>query len=119
MAVTDLTTEQLRTMRDYLPSLSDRTPGFDLAAQIQAMIDEHQALQSALGDLGASDSTVDVTFDSVPTTAKIMAGLSTPGGNTTHVLSAVRQSATTVRVTVNAAPGGSDSAQVSVFLDLR
>ena len=122
MALTDLTTEQLRTMRDYLPSLSDRTPGFDLAAQVQAMIDEHQALQVVTGSPTATGATVALTFTSVPVGARIVATMGTTDGTgaTTNVLSAVRTDATTVTVTFNAAAGsGKTPSTVTCMVDAR
>lgn len=40
MALTNLTAHEARQLDDYLPSLSNRTPGMDLAAKLDAIINE-------------------------------------------------------------------------------
>ena len=121
MALLDLTTEEKRRIRAYNPTLSNRTGNgvFDLVTQLQALINEHQAVQTKTGTIPAGDAFIDIEFDSVPTTAKVLATMNAAGGSATHLISAIRQTSTTVRVTANAAPGGSDTATVTAMIDLR
>ena len=51
MAVTELTYAEKRQIRDYIPSLSNRAPGFDLASKLDAVV-------SALNDAAVASNVV-------------------------------------------------------------
>lgn len=119
MALTDLTAQEKRMIQDYLPSLSNRVPGFDLAKQLQAIIDDSQLVQSGSGVVADGTTAVDITFDSVPAGAAIVASISGAQGATLYVKSAVRKDATTVTVTVDQDPAGGNTCAVSCFVDAR
>ena len=54
MAVTELTDAEKRQIRDYIPSLSNRAPGFDLASKLDAVV-------SALNDAAVASNVVSGT----------------------------------------------------------
>jgi hypothetical protein len=58
MAVSALTDEQTRQVRDYLPSLSNRPFGFDLAAKLAAIITDLNAAQPAAAVVSGTDDII-------------------------------------------------------------
>jgi uncharacterized protein YgbK (DUF1537 family) len=121
MAVTDLTAQDKRQIQDYLPSLSNRIPGFDLAVQLQALIDEFQAIETVTQEYAADEASNDVAISGgVPADARIFATISsTDNGNSTHVIRAFRKDADAVTVVLNAVPAGGKTATVSIMVDRR
>ena len=120
MALTDLTDQNNRMIQDYLPSLSNRQPGFDLAAQLQTMIDEIGLIQTGTGTVANGQTNVDIaTFTDIPAGAAIVATISGAPNDTTHIVSAIRQNGTTVRVTVDQDPNNAGGCPVSVLVDAR
>ena len=75
MAVTALTTEEQRQIKDYIPALSDRTPGIDLAAKLVAMISDNNKIVSGKLATGSGDTQFDIdlgaAFEGKPITAQL------------------------------------------------
>ncbi len=123
MSLTQLSTEQLRKMRDYIPELSNRPPGFDLGAFLNTMITaldaDAAAITSGVATITGSATTaaivVGATFDGQPA----VACLTIVNGAADFVKSAVWNGSGTLTVTLNTAPGGSNVATVSYIVDAR
>ena len=108
-------------LRDYLPSLSDRQPGFDLAAFIQSIINELDAIKSGSATLENAGS-ADVTIaGGVPEGATIVALISakTNGSASLYVAGAVRKDADEIQITLDQAAGENQSTTVSYIIDGR
>lgn len=91
-SITDLTAAQARMISDYLPPLSDRPPGFDLAAWLSSMVAVVNASITAQNSLlpaavqvhtwsapGGNDT---VTFDASLDGNAVVACLNTTDGST-------------------------------------
>ena len=124
MALTALTTEQKRKMRDYIPELSDRPPGFDLAAWIDNLLSELQGadfgIVSGKGTIAGSDTTVAIAvgadYDGKPVVASVMGNT---GASTSAVQKAVWDGSGNLTITLSVAPGGTDTVTVSYIVDAR
>ncbi len=117
----ELSAQDRRMLRDYLPSLSDRQPGFDLAAFMQSIINELDAIKSGSATLENAAS-ADVTIEGgVPEGATIVALISAKsnGSASLYVAGAVRKNATDITITVDQASGPGQSTTVSYIIDGR
>ena len=91
-SITDLTAAQARMISDYLPPLSDRPPGFDLAAWLSSMVAVVNASITAQNSLlpavvqihtwTGSSATNTVTFDASLDGNAVVACLNTTDGST-------------------------------------
>ena len=124
MSLTTLTAEQLRKMRDYIPELSNRPPGFDLGAFLNTLI---ESLDSDLGNIVSGTATITASatntgviavgaaYDAKP----VVACLTIVNGSVDFVKSAVWNGSGGLTISVNTAPGGSAVATVSYIVDAR
>ena len=120
MALTSLTTEEIRRIRDYIPALSNRPDGnVDLATKLQSIIDEQNAVEILQGTVADGDTDVVITVaGGDPQTAKLLANLAFPVGTAERIVSAEATSATEVTVTVDQDPGAA-TCVVTLLVDHR
>ena len=120
MAVSTLTSIQKRFLRDYIPALSDRAPGIDLYAILASIIADGNAIVSGSGDITGVATTlvvaVGAAFDAKPVTASVMV---VDGSATDGIASATWDGSGNLTITLNTAPGGSDTATVAYIVDGR
>ena len=107
MAVSALTDEQNRQVRDYLPSLSNRPFGFDLAAKLGEIISDLNAalfaddVVSGTAVVLDTTNTVAVALDASHDGSTVMATLQEADGVVT-VANAVWDGAGTLTITLSA-----------------
>lgn len=110
-SITDLTAAQARMISDYLPPLSDRPPGFDLAAWLSSMVAVVNASITAQNSLlpavvrvhewvPAASAADDVAFDASLNGNAVTATLNTANGSK-YLLSAVWQGGGSLRITAS------------------
>lgn len=122
-ALTNLTAEQIRKIRDYIPELSNRPPGFDLGQFLSDMIDEidanDAAIKSGQGDITGAATTVVIAVGAAYDAKPVVATLTVANGAADYVKSAVWDGSGNLTISLNTAPGGSDTATVSYIVDAR
>jgi hypothetical protein len=77
MAVTVLTAAEKRQLQDYIPALSDRTPGMDLYAKLVAMIADNNKIVS--GTATCSGGSVVVQLGATMANAFVLTSAATAG----------------------------------------
>lgn len=122
-ALTNLTAEQIRKIRDYIPELSNRPPGFDLGQFLSDMIDEidanDAAIKSGQGDITGAATTVVIAVGAAYDAKPVVASLTVVTGGADYVKSAVWDGSGNLTITLNTAPGGGNTATVSYIVDAR
>ena len=95
MSIAALTAAEKRQIRDYNPSLSDRPPGFDLAAKIDALITGINSaavasnVVSGTADIASGASSVAIALPASHDGSTVMAVLQEDDGATRSVRSCV------------------------------
>lgn len=124
-SITDLTAAQARMISDYLPPLSDRPPGFDLAAWLSSMVAVVNASITAQNSLlpaavqvhawdAAGSPTDNVAFDASLNGNAVTATLNTISGSK-YLLSAVWAGGGTLTITASANLTVGDKITVVVY----
>ena len=123
MPLSTLTAEQIRKIRDYIPELSNRPPGFDLGDFLSTLIGELQAdqtnLKSGTATITGAATTAVIAVGAAYDGKPALASLQIANGSADFVKSAVWNGSGSLTITLNTAPGGSDVATVSYFVDGR
>jgi hypothetical protein len=126
MPVSNLTDNQKRVLRDYNAPLSDRPPGVDLAGIIDGVIDGVNSLEA--GATATFDKivagTLAITHPATTATVTIAgadgkpaaASLNTSGTSSGYVKSAVWNGSDVLTITLDAAPGTSNTVTVSYIV---
>jgi hypothetical protein len=129
MSVSNLSDNQKRVLRDYNAPLSDRPPGVDLAGIIDGVIDGVNTLESLAVSTFAKiyNGTLSITHPATTATVTIagadgqpaVATLNTSGTSAGYVKSAVWNGSDVLTITLDAAPGSTNTVTVSyVVLDI-
>ena len=123
MSIPNISAEQLRKIRDYIPELSNRPPGFDLGKflndMISALDSEFEAIKSGTGTITGTDTSVAIAVGSAYDGNAVVASLTVAGGSADFVKSAVWDGSGNLTISLNTAPGGTDVATVSFIVDAR
>ncbi len=124
-SITDLTAAQARMISDYLPPLSDRPPGFDLAAWLSSMVAVVNASITAQNSLlpavvqthewvPAAALIDDVAFDASLNGNAVTATLSTING-TKYIVATEWQGGGVLRIKASANLTAGDKITVVVY----
>jgi hypothetical protein len=124
MALTNLTDEQIRKIRDYIPELSNRPPGFDLGNFLSDLIDSlnedrDQLVSGTATVTGVSANTGAIAVGTAYDGSPVVATLTDAKGSADFVTTAEWDGSGNLTITLNTAPGGVDVATVSYIVDAR
>tara|TARA_R110002020_G_scaffold166907_2_gene355091 strand:+ start:213 stop:596 length:384 start_codon:yes stop_codon:yes gene_type:complete len=127
MAVAELTNDQLRMLRDYIPALSQgHPPSFDIAGKLDEIIALENANESALARIVSGTASIDTAATSVVVALPVLldgspavATLADSSTTTEYVQACEWDGAGNLTITVDTAPGGGVDCRVYYSVDAR
>ncbi len=101
MAVSSLTDAQKRNLRDYIPALSDRTPGMDLYTVLANIISDLNNVQSGSATVALGDAAVVVALSGMDGKPVVAMLAETDGVAANHVMRAVWDGSDNLTITLS------------------